>query len=85
MNGILADEMGLGKTIQSIGVICKLLQLGVTGPFIIVVPLSTLSNWKREFDNFAPGIPNLLFHGSKLERPELYKEMTKRSVIHILI
>ena len=80
MNGILADEMGLGKTIQSIGLIAKLIELGVCGPFIVVVPLSTLSNWKREFDMFAPDIPTVLFHGSKDQRPSLYKEVKEATI-----
>ena len=74
--------MGLGKTIQSIGLIAKLIELGVAGPFIVVAPLSTLSNWKREFDMFAPGIPTVLFHGTKHERPLLY-EKVKESTMSI--
>ena len=49
INGILADEMGLGKTIQTIALFCHLIEMGVPGPFIIVAPLSTISNWVREF------------------------------------
>ena len=49
INGILADEMGLGKTIQTIALFCHLIEMGVPGPFIVVAPLSTISNWVREF------------------------------------
>ena len=50
LNGILADEMGLGKTIQTLALLCALMeQKGVEGPFLLVVPLTTLSNWKLEF------------------------------------
>lgn len=46
LNGILADEMGLGKTIQTISLICYLIEFKKnTGPFLIVAPLSTISNW----------------------------------------
>src|SRR5690606_1302190 len=45
-NSILADEMGLGKTIQTIVFISRLLEEGFHGPFLIIVPLSTLTNWK---------------------------------------
>lgn len=78
MNGILADEMGLGKTIQTIGLIANLITRGVSGPYLVVAPLSTLSNWKREFSTFAPSIPTVLFHGSKTERPALYKHVKKQ-------
>ena len=41
LNGILADEMGLGKTIQTIALICYLMERkGNNGPFLIIVPLS---------------------------------------------
>lgn len=52
---ILADEMGLGKTIQTI---CFLYYLFKTqqlyGPFLCVVPLSTMTAWQREFVIWAP-------------------------------
>ena len=52
---ILADEMGLGKTIQTIAFLNSLFKEGhVTGPFLVSVPLSTLNNWEREFQTWAP-------------------------------
>ncbi|EQC26461.1 hypothetical protein SDRG_15706, partial [Saprolegnia diclina VS20] len=63
-NGILADEMGLGKTVQVIGMIAQLKAQGVAGLFLIVAPLSTLTNWEREFKRFAPSIKCWLYHGS---------------------
>ncbi|XP_066140438.1 lymphoid-specific helicase-like [Euwallacea fornicatus] len=62
-NGILADEMGLGKTIQVIALICVLLFNKVKGPFLIVVPLSTIPNWQSEFKRFAPQIPVIAITG----------------------
>uniref|UniRef100_A0AAZ3PWF2 SWI/SNF related, matrix associated, actin dependent regulator of chromatin, subfamily a, member 4 n=1 Tax=Oncorhynchus tshawytscha TaxID=74940 RepID=A0AAZ3PWF2_ONCTS len=57
LNGILADEMGLGKTIQTIALITYLMEnKRVNGPFLIIVPLSTLSNWVYEFDKWAPSV-----------------------------
>lgn len=56
VNGILADEMGLGKTIQIIALLCHLIEKGITGPFLIVAPLSTLPNWLMEFERFAPQV-----------------------------
>lgn len=50
LNGILADEMGLGKTIQTIALITYLMEKkSCMGPFLVIVPLSTLSNWMLEF------------------------------------
>ena len=78
INGILADEMGLGKTIQTIAFICYLVERGVSGPFLIVSPLSTLYNWKREFARFAPSIYTLLYHGDKKERKYFFNIITEK-------
>lgn len=48
LNGILADQMGLGKTVQTIGLLSHLKGKKMHGPFLIVGPLSTLSNWVSE-------------------------------------
>ena len=49
INGILADEMGLGKTIQTVALFCHMYEMGVSGPFLVVAPLSTVPNWVNEF------------------------------------
>lgn len=56
VNGILADEMGLGKTIQVISLLCHLVENGISGPFLVLGPLSTLPNWLMEFEKFAPSV-----------------------------
>lgn len=71
LNGILADEMGLGKTLQTISLIAHLKEKGVTGPFLIVTPLSTLANWVSEFKRFTPTIEVVLYHGTKEEREHI--------------
>ncbi len=48
--------MGLGKTIQCISVIAYMLEQGVTGPFLVAAPLSTVPNWVAEFKRFAPKV-----------------------------
>jgi ATP-dependent DNA helicase len=48
--------MGLGKTLQVIALICHLIEMNVTGPFLVVAPLSTLPNWLLEFERFAPQV-----------------------------
>ena len=49
INGILADEMGLGKTIQAISLMAHLAEKKkVWGPFLVIVPVSTLHNWQNE-------------------------------------
>ncbi|KYQ59440.1 Lymphoid-specific helicase [Trachymyrmex zeteki] len=68
LSGILADEMGLGKTIQTIALICHLIEERQAGPYLIITPLSTIPNWLTEFERFAPAIPVFLFHGTIEER-----------------
>ncbi|KAI0237054.1 DNA-dependent ATPase fun30 [Massospora cicadina] len=53
---ILADEMGLGKTCQVITMIGKLVDEGVKGPHLVVVPSSVVDNWLNEFERFCPHI-----------------------------
>jgi ATP-dependent DNA helicase len=77
LNGILADEMGLGKTLQTISFLAYLREMGITGPFLVVGPLSTTTNWVNEFKKFTPDMPAILYHGSKEERAVLRKEKFK--------
>ena len=74
LNGILADEMGLGKTIQTISFLAFLREKQTYGPFLVVAPLSTLSNWIEEFAKWTPSIPTVLYHGSPSERSELRRK-----------
>jgi len=61
---ILADEMGLGKTIQIIAFLSVLMDsYHVYGPFLLVVPLSTLVTWQREFKTWAPHINVVIYIG----------------------
>ncbi|XP_053275912.1 probable global transcription activator SNF2L2 [Pleuronectes platessa] len=65
LNGILADEMGLGKTIQTIALITYLMEnKRINGPFLIIVPLSTLSNWIYELDKWSPSVVKIAYKGT---------------------
>ncbi|EGV62041.1 Putative ATPase [Yamadazyma tenuis] len=68
LNGILADEMGLGKTLQCISFISFLIEQGITGPYLIVAPLSTISNWYSELKRFTPSLQVLQYIGTKDSR-----------------
>ena len=64
LNGILADEMGLGKTIQTISLITYLIEYKASnGPFLVIVPLSTLTNWNMEFEKWAPSVTRIVYKG----------------------
>ena len=69
LNGILADEMGLGKTVQTIALLALLMERKAqNGPYLIVVPLSTLANWSIEFSRWAPSINVLEYRGEPAAR-----------------
>lgn len=73
---ILADEMGLGKTIQSIGFLNGLQRLpkhSVRGPFLIVAPLSLVSQWESETKEWAPDVNVVVYHGHADARDFLVK------------
>ncbi|KAG0318700.1 hypothetical protein BGZ97_003417 [Linnemannia gamsii] len=72
INGILADEMGLGKTLQTISFLGYLKHIqGVHGPHLVIVPKSTLHNWKSEFNKWLPDANVFLLHAHKEERGEM--------------
>merc|ERR1719186_703642 len=77
INGILADEMGLGKTIQTVALFCHMYEMGVSGPFLVVAPLSTVPNWVNEFKRFAPKVPCVLYHGNLQERLVLREKLSE--------
>ncbi|XP_015781829.1 chromodomain-helicase-DNA-binding protein Mi-2 homolog [Tetranychus urticae] len=66
---ILADEMGLGKTIQTIVFLYSLFKEGhCKGPFLVSAPLSTIINWEREFEVWAPDFYVVTYIGDKDSR-----------------
>ncbi|MEE6513208.1 hypothetical protein FKM82_020742 [Ascaphus truei] len=66
-NCILADEMGLGKTIQSITFLHEIFLSRIRGPFLIIAPLSTITNWEREFRTWTD-LNVVVYHGSMISR-----------------
>lgn len=72
LNGILADEMGLGKTIQTISLFAYIIESKHNdGPFLVVVPLTTISNWEMEFEHWAPSMIKMTYKGPPSVRAEL--------------
>ncbi|KAG5064610.1 hypothetical protein JHK85_005793 [Glycine max] len=68
-NVILADEMGLGKTVQSVSMLGFLQNAQqIHGPFLVVVPLSTLSNWAKEFRKWLPDMNIIIYVGTRASR-----------------
>ncbi|NP_080815.1 chromodomain-helicase-DNA-binding protein 1-like isoform 1 [Mus musculus] len=83
---ILGDEMGLGKTCQTIALLIYLVgRLNDEGPFLVLCPLSVLSNWKEEMERFAPGLSCVTYTGDKEERARLQQDLRQESGFHVLL
>ncbi|MFH1922539.1 MAG: DEAD/DEAH box helicase [Planctomycetota bacterium] len=85
---ILADEMGLGKTMQAITAIRLLVRSGELRRVLLVCPKPLVSNWKREFDLWAPEIPVLVIEGDQARRrwqwqvPEMPVKIANYELLH---
>ena len=65
-NVILADEMGLGKTVQTVSFMSWLRHdRGQQGPFLVVVPLSTMPAWADTFNNWTPDMNYVVYSGKE--------------------
>lgn len=61
--------MGLGKTIQSISFLSVLYhKYQLYGTFLVVVPLSTMASWQREFETWAPDLNVVTYVGDVTSR-----------------
>ena len=65
---ILADEMGLGKTMQAITAVRMLLRSGELRNCLLICPKPLVTNWKREFSQWAPEIPLCIIEGDQNRR-----------------
>lgn len=86
LNGILADDMGLGKTIQTIALLAYLMEVKRNqGPFLVVVPLSTLSNWVNECERWAPSIVKIVYKGAPLVRKQIFKDHIETNQFNLVL
>ncbi|CZR60974.1 related to transcriptional regulator CHD1 [Phialocephala subalpina] len=68
-NVILADEMGLGKTVQTVAFMNWLRHdRRQEGPFLVVVPLTTIPAWGDTFDHWAPDLNYIIYNGKEASR-----------------
>lgn len=86
LHGILADEMGLGKTIQTIALFQYLIDhKNNYGPFLVVVPLSTLSNWMLELKKWGPRIKVLVYKGPPGNRKKIIVQALTSRKFNVLL
>ena len=83
---ILADDMGLGKTCQVVAFLAHLLEKGIKGPHLVIVPGSTLENWLREFSIFCPKLHVMPYYAGQNERPGIQAQILDNiDDLHIVI
>ncbi len=67
--GLADSQMGLGKTVQSVAFLSYLFHTqSQYGPFLVVVPLSTISAWQMQFRLWAPDLNVICYMGSARSR-----------------
>uniref|UniRef100_T1E1A5 DNA repair and recombination protein RAD54-like n=1 Tax=Cupiennius salei TaxID=6928 RepID=T1E1A5_CUPSA len=82
--GVLGDDMGLGKTFQVIAFISGMIDADLAKHVLIIMPVSLLQNWAKEFKKWCPGIMVYDFHsGTKKEKERNLLRVQKRG--HVLL
>lgn len=77
---------GLGKTIQAIALLAYLMEFkNDLGPYLVIVPLSTLSNWQNEFYKWCPSARLVCYKGTPGIRKEIYKEQVSKGHFNVLL
>ena len=67
---------GLGKTIQTISLVTFLIEVKKQrGPYLVIVPLSTMTNWSGEFAKWAPDVNMIAYKGNPTQRRALQNEI----------
>ena len=70
---VLADEMGLGKTMQAITAIRVLVHQGQLRRVLLVCPKPLVTNWQREFAQWAPELTVGAIEGGPARRQWLWR------------
>jgi len=72
---VLADEMGLGKTMQTVVALRLLAHQGHVRRALLVCPKPLVTNWRREFSQWAPELPATVVDGSLSRRKWLWSRL----------
>lgn len=54
----------------------------VWGPFLVVVPVTTLHNWQNELKKFCPSLKVLPYFGNQEERKKLSKFLDPKNMMN---
>ncbi len=72
LGACLADDMGLGKTIQALALLVREKEKNgsLPAPYLLVCPISVVSNWQHEVRRFAPTLVTMMHQGAGRLRGE---------------
>ena len=75
-----------GKTIQAISLVAYLMEFKQNlGPYLVIVPLSTLSNWSSEFGKWLPAARLVCYKGTPTIRRDIYKDQVRAGHFNVLL
>lgn len=75
----LADDMGLGKTIELTSMLLNMKeQQTLTGPVLLICPMSVVGNWQHELKRFAPSLKALVHHGAGRLSGDAFREEAQK-------
>jgi SNF2 family DNA or RNA helicase len=83
LGAVLADDMGLGKSPQTLALLQAEQDAGsVTGPTLLICPMSLVGNWQREAARFTPDLTVHVHHGAdRLAGSDLTRAMTSADLV----
>ena len=55
------------------------------GPYLVIVPLSTLSNWSSEFAKWLPAARLVCYKGTPTIRRDIYKDQVRAGHFNVLL
>ena len=55
------------------------------GPYLVIVPLSTLSNWSSEFGKWLPAARLVCYKGTPIIRRDIYKDQVRAGHFNVLL
>lgn len=55
------------------------------GPYLVIVPLSTLSNWQNEFTKWCPAARLICYKGTPTQRKQIFKDQVRDGQFNVLL
>ena len=81
---IVADEMGLGKTLQTLAFISSIMESeGVSGPFLVIAPLSVAPQWDSQCCRFTPNLRTFEYIGMADDREAMRRTLIEDHILKL--